>query len=99
MSERLDWFDPASGELLIDTYVQQMPAFIAAMEDGVVDESELEAQETQLITLMREVEPQLDDATQATVTKLLTELACLGLMQTISAIQQVREMTAQAAAE
>ena len=84
---RRRWFDE-TGKPVFDEYVQEMDAFVAAMEDGRVDEHEVEGQEVALVEVMRRVEPLLDDETHAAVTDLLCELSCYGLLQTIRAIQQ-----------
>lgn len=56
------------------------------MEDGKIDESELDEQEQRLVGLMQEIEPQLDDALHERVTELLCELTAYDLMQTLHSI-------------
>lgn len=67
----------------LDAHVAQLEHFTAALADGVVDASELEKQENNLVAAMRAVEPQLDDELHAKVTKLLAELAAYSVMQVL----------------
>lgn len=91
MSGRTPWFDAETGKPILDQYVQQMPAFQAAMADGRVDQHELDAQEARLVAVMQRVEPHLDHATHELVTGLILELSCYSLLETIRALQQARE--------
>jgi hypothetical protein len=93
-SKRTSWFDEKSHTILIKEYVQQLSSFIETMADGKVDDSELEAQQERLIALMKEVEPQLDDALHEKVTRLLCELAAYDAMQMIYMMQEARPKTA-----
>ena len=54
---------------MIAEQAQRLESFLAAMADGVIDESELQAQEARLVKLMKEVEPLLDDELHAKVTR------------------------------
>lgn len=92
-TERLSWFDEKTHAPLIEQYARQLDSFVETMADGKVEPSELRAQEERLITLMKELEPQLDDALHAKVTHLLCELSAYDLMQTIAAMQAVRPKT------
>jgi hypothetical protein len=92
--ERLSWFDEKTHEPLIERYARQLDSFVETMADGKVEPSEILAQEKRLVTLMKEIEPELDDAMHAKVTKLLCELTAYDLMQTIAAMQAVRPKTA-----
>jgi hypothetical protein len=89
-TERLTWFDEKTHAPLIEQYARQLDSFIETMADGKVEPSELKAQEKRLITLMKEIEPQLDDALHAKVTQLLCELTAYDLMQTLAAMQASR---------
>jgi hypothetical protein len=84
------WFDETTGKPCLDEYVQEMDAFQAAMQDGRVDQHELDAQEDRLVAVMRAIEPQLDDRTHALVTELICELSCYSLLETIRALQQAQ---------
>ena len=92
--KRLSWFDEKTHVPLVEKYARQLDSFVATMADGKVEPSELLAQEERLITLMKEVEPLLDDALHAKVTQLLCELTAYDLMQTVAAMQAVRPKTA-----
>ncbi len=92
-TERLNWFDEKTHAPLIEQYARQLDSFIDTMADGKVEPSELLAQEERLVALMQEVEPQLDDALHAKITRLLCELTAYDLMQTIAAMQAVRPKT------
>lgn len=93
-TERLSWFDEKTHAPLIEGYARQLDSFIDTMADGKVEPSELLAQEERLVTLMKEIEPQLDDALHAKITRLLCELTAYDLMQTIAAMQAARPKTA-----
>jgi hypothetical protein len=93
-TERLAWLDEKTHAPLIEKYARQLDSFIDTMADGKVEPSEITAQEERLIKLMKEIEPQLDDALHAKVTQLLCELTAYDLMQTIAAMQASRPKTA-----
>ena len=90
---RQRWFDDASHEPLIDNYARQLDSFIQTMADGIVDDSEIKAQEERLIGLMKEVEPLLDDEVHAKVTRLLCELTAYDIMQMLHSFQEARPKT------
>jgi hypothetical protein len=87
---RQSWLDAATQSPLIDEYTQEMTSFLEAMADGRIDAKEIAAQEEKLVQVMKEVEPKLDDALHAQVTKLLCELTAYNLMQTLSSLQDSR---------
>jgi hypothetical protein len=91
--KRKSWFDEKSHTILIKEYAQHLASFVQAMADGKVDATELEAQQERLVTLMKEVEPQLDDALHEKVTRLLCELAAYDVMQMIYTMQEARPKT------
>ncbi len=80
------WLDETSGTPMIEQYARQLNTFLDAMADGRVDDSELAAQEGRVAALMREIEPKLDDALHAKVTRLLCELTAYDLMQMVHAV-------------
>jgi hypothetical protein len=90
---RTNWFDEKSQVPLIEPYARQLDSFVQAMADGKIEASELRDQEARLAALMKEIEPQLDDALHEKVTRLLCELAAYDLMQTMHAVQQARPRT------
>lgn len=84
------WLDDEARTPIIDRYARQLGTFLEAMADGVVDAAELKRQETRLVKLMKEVEPQLDDALHAKVTRLLCELTAYDIMQITHALYETR---------
>jgi hypothetical protein len=93
-TSRQSWLNETTQSPLIQEYAQQLTTFVAAMADGTIDSSELGEQETRLRTLMQEVEPKLDDALHASVTRLLCELTAYNIMQTLSSLQEARPKSA-----
>ena len=90
---RTSWFDEKSHHLLLEQHARQLDSFLKAMADGKVDASELHAQEERLVALMKEIEPQLDDALHEKVTRLLCELTAYDLMRMIHTMQEARPKT------
>lgn len=80
---RQSWFDDESNKPLIDNYAQKLSGFMDAIADGHVDEDEISAQEKRLVSIMKEVEPELSSEQHAKVTQLLCELTAYDLMQMI----------------
>src|SRR5262245_52894731 len=92
-SQRVNWFDDKSQTPMIDQYARKLTSFVDALADGKVDESELKAQEARVAKIMKEIEPQLDDALHAKVTELLCELTAQNLMQVLHDFRQARPQT------
>ena len=88
-ARRTSWFD-AQSHPLIEQYARQLDSFHQAVADGKVGAPELHEQEARLIALMKEIEPQLDDALHEKVTRLLCELTAYDLMQMIHTMQEAR---------
>jgi hypothetical protein len=91
--EKSSWFDEQTQAPLIAEQAQRLESFLAAMADGRIDQSELQAQEERLVALMRNIEPQLDASLHGQVTQLLCELTAYDLMQSLHALQQARPKT------
>ena len=87
---RKSWIDEATNEPLIDDYAAKLTTFLDAMADGVIDDAELSEQETRLVTLLKEVEPTLDDEQHAKMTALMCELSAYNIMQFCHQMQQNR---------
>ena len=87
---RKSWIDPDTNEPLIDDYAKQMDSFVRAFQDGVISDKEISDQEARLLEVMQEVEPMLDDATHAKVTRLLCELNAFDIMQFTYEMQKAR---------
>jgi hypothetical protein len=90
---RSSWFDEATSTPLIDQSARELDSFVATMCDGKVDAAELHAQEVRVVALMKEIEPQLDDALHEKMTRLLCELTAYNLFQMARAIQEARPRT------
>jgi hypothetical protein len=90
---RTSWLDDDSKTVRIDDYARQLDAFVAAMADGRVDDQELSAQESRVVALMKEIEPQLPDAIHDRVTALLCELSAFNVMQLLHSLHEARPKT------
>lgn len=94
MAERRSWIDPDTNEPLIDDYAKQLESFLSTFADGIVSDDELAAQEERVVSLMREVEPELSDEVHEKVTRLMCELSAFDIMQFASELRQARPKTA-----
>ena len=92
-ANRASWLDEDSNTPLIAQQAQRLDTFIAAMADGKIDDKELASQESRVVALMREVEPQLSDAQHQKVTQLLCELTAYDVMQMVHSIGAARAAT------
>ncbi len=93
MPARQNWLDAAQETTLIDEYAQKLTPFLDALADGKIDTSELTSQEKRVVELMKKIEPTLNDAQHADVTRLLCELTALNVMQTLNSLQAERKPT------
>ena len=84
------WLDDTTQAPLIDSYLQKLGTFVDAMADGKIDNAELQDQEKRLVSLMKAVEPELNDAQHDQVTRLLCELTAYNIMQTLNSLQNSR---------
>ena len=91
-SQRMSWLDDEGG-VAIDDYAQKLESYVQAMADGIVSADEVEGQERRVVELMREIEPQLDDALHAKVTELLCELVAFDILQLLHTVQESRPKT------
>jgi len=89
--DRMNWFSDESDTPLIAEYAKRLDSFLAAIADGVIDDSELSAQESRVVDLMKEIEPQLDDELHEKVTRLLCEQTAYDIMQFMHSMQESRE--------
>jgi hypothetical protein len=87
---RQSWLDTTSETPLIHEYTEKLTTFVNAMADGVIDSSELSAQEARLQHVMKDLEPKLDDPLHASVTRLLCELTAYNIMRTLASLQDAR---------
>ncbi|HEY3966299.1 MAG TPA: hypothetical protein VGM05_17195 [Planctomycetaceae bacterium] len=91
--KRINWFDEKSQTPLIEQYARKLTTFLDAIADGKIDNHEIQAQETRVYQLMKDIEPQLDDSLHLKVTELLCELTAHDLMQMLYQMQQARPKT------
>lgn len=87
---RRSWIDPETNEVRIEGYARKLTPLTQAFSDGVISEQEISDQQARLIDLMKSLEPTLDDATHAKVTKMVTELTAFNMMQIVFQLQQER---------
>ena len=57
------------------------------MADGKVTDAEVKTQEERVVTLMKEIEPQLEPKLHERVTELLCELTAYDMMQSLNMMQ------------
>ena len=79
---RASWIDDEHNPAL-DKHVAQLEHFTNSLADGIIEKHELERQEENLLAAMKDVEPHLDDAMHAKVTRLLAELTAYTVMQVL----------------
>ena len=92
-AQRTNWLDEQTQTPLIDQHARKLATFLDAMADGRIDDQEIKAQEARVYNLLKEIDPQLDDALHARVTELLCELTAYDLMQMLREMQQKRPQT------
>ncbi len=90
---RQSWLDDDAQTTLIDDYARNLTAFVDAMADGVVDAQEVARQEQRVVELMKQIEPQLDDAMHEQITKLLCELSAYNAMELLHSLYEARPKT------
>ena len=87
---RIDWFDDKTNVPVIDEQVQKLTTFVDAMADGVIDQTELEKQQSSVIQAMKSVQGDLNDAQHERVTRLLVELSAYNIMRLLHELQHTR---------
>ena len=88
-NKRLSWLDDEGG-VAIDDHAKKLESYVTALADGVISADEVGDQEKRVVALMREIEPQLDDALHAKVTQLLLDLTAFNVMQLLHALHEAR---------
>src|SRR5512143_144762 len=83
---RASWLDADSGEPMIRRYTERLNTFLEAMADGKVEAKELEEQEERLVTLLKEIEPKLED-------ELHGELTAYNIMHTMFEVAEAKPGT------
>ena len=86
---RTSWFDDTDLPV-IDEQVQKLESFADAMADGQIEQRELDRQQESLVTAMKAVEADLNDAQHAKVTQLLVELSAYNIMRLVHELQTRR---------
>ena len=92
-ADKSAWFDEQAHATLISDKATRLNSFVSAMADGQVTDAELKSQEERVMTLMKEIEPQLEPKLHASVTELLCELTAYDMMQMLNTMQQSRPAT------
>ena len=87
---RIDWFDGEKNVPVVDEQVQKLEGFVNAMADGIIEKSELEAQQTSVVAAMKAVQGELSDSQHEKVTRLLIELSAYNIMRLLHELQQTR---------
>jgi hypothetical protein len=88
---RASWYDPERERPLIEEQIHRLHGYLEALDDGVIEAGELDAQGRRVVAAMRAVEPRLDDELHADVTELLLELTAYNVMRLLRVLQQRRE--------
>jgi hypothetical protein len=75
------WFDPVTGDLLFDDYVQDLSSFKQVIADSVITQVEVDDQEERVVALFRQLERKLTPEVRDIATEALCELAVLVELQ------------------
>ncbi len=87
---RIDWFDDKTDVPVVDEQVHKLATFVDAMADGVIEKAELEKQQSSVVSAMKAVQGDLNDAQHEKVTRLLVELSAYNVMRLLHELQQTR---------
>lgn len=87
---RTSWFDEKAKHEGIQDRATKLESFTSALADGVVSKQELDTQEQRLLSAMKGLEPELDDALHAKVTTVLVELTAYNVMRLLHELQAER---------
>ena len=87
---RIDWLDEKTNVPVIDEQVQKLATFVDAMADGVIDQAELEKQQSSVVQAMKAIQGDLNDAQHEKVTRLLVELSAYNIMRLLHELQHTR---------
>ena len=87
---RIGWFDEKTHLPVIDEQVQKLSSFVDAMADGVIDDAELDKQQSSVIEAMEAVEGELNDQQHTKITRLMVELSAYNIMRLLHELQQSR---------
>jgi hypothetical protein len=87
---RVSWFDEKTHVPVIDEQVKNLSTFVDAMADGVIDDRELDKQQSSVIEAMKAVEGDLNDEQHAKITRLMVELSAYNIMRLLHELQKSR---------
>jgi len=87
---RISWFDEKTHMPVIDEQVHKLSTFVDAMADGVIDDVELEKQQSSVVEAMKAVESELNDDQHAKITRLMVELSAYNIMRLLHELHQTR---------
>ena len=87
---RTSWFDEKAEHQSIQERATRLESFTSALADGVVSKQELDTQEQRLMSAMKGLEPELNDALHAKVTTVLVELTAYNVMRLLHELQAER---------
>ena len=87
---RVSWFDEKTHMPVIDEQVHKLSSFVDAMADGVIDDTELEKQQSSVVEAMKAVEGDPNDHQHAKITRLMIELSAYNIMRLLHELQQTR---------
>jgi predicted ribosome quality control (RQC) complex YloA/Tae2 family protein len=75
------WFDPQTGNLLLDEYVAEMDSYRRIVEDEMITDDELVQQTQRVTSLLQQLEGALSPEAKAIATQALGELTVLNALQ------------------
>jgi hypothetical protein len=87
---RISWFDEKTNVPVIDEQAHKLSAFVDAMADGLIDDTELEKQQASVVAAMKAVEGELSDQQHEKVTRLMVELSAYNIMRLLHELQDTR---------
>jgi hypothetical protein len=74
------WFDPETGDILLDDYVAEMESYRKIVADAVVTDEEIREQGQHVASLLRQLEGMLSPEAKQVATDALCELAVLNVL-------------------
>jgi hypothetical protein len=74
------WFDPETGDVLLDNYVAEMDSYRKITSDAMVTDEEIREQAQRVASLFRQLEGMLSPEAKQVATDALCELAVLNVL-------------------
>jgi len=87
---KTSWFDDKAQHPILQERATKLDSFTSALADGVVSKRELEGQEQRLVSALKTLEPELNDALHERVTTVLVELSAYNVMRLLHELQTER---------